>query len=302
MRRFALIAWPLALLAMIAVQNAARASVLSSHLTFDGIPDNINDDSRSEYVDVDGSLTLSLGDIAYGYVSVSDFVPTGNASPDELAIVFSATITGSGPTPGFVFTLGPTPAGSPYSLNTLLGLPLVSPVTPAGSIGVVVDLSGTDPLAPEVPDPAGAGALGAPFPGIWEMTIGLGAPGDFFEVFPGAIVPAPAIPRSERGGFSVLAFGVFPSSAIFLPVGVTHLDPLSAPSFHDVTLFSGTIAPNPAGPFGVPPGLSTWGFVDDSSFSVNVAAIPEPASVLVWGLLITFASGRAAARRRRLVA
>jgi len=317
MRRFGLMKFAACLLALVNVLTAssAMASVLSSHLTFDGIPDTIDDDSRSEFADVDGDGFVSVGDIAYGYISVSDFTPTGTASPDEIATVFSVAVTGViAPTlfnPGGGFALGPTPLGGAFSLDTLLGpaFVLANPgILPVGSIGVVVDLSGVDPLVPEVADPAGAGALGAPFPGIWELTVGFSSvavpdstgavnPADFFEISPGPGSPAPTTPRFERAGLSVLAFGAFPTLP-FIPVPVGHLDLVTVTS-HDITLYSGNISPNPAGPLGIPPGSSTWGFVDDSDFRANVP-VPEPVAMLIWGFGIIVGAGLVGVRRRPL--
>ena len=122
MKRFSLIVFAAFLLTLPTLLGGSRAvaSVLSSHLTFDGLPDTIDDDSRSNFFDVDMSGTITGGDVAFGIISVSDFSPSGTASPDEIATVFSVTVLGPSPT-GLGFSLGPTPFGTAQFPGCTLG-------------------------------------------------------------------------------------------------------------------------------------------------------------------------------------
>lgn len=295
----------LAVCALCVAAGNVQAGILSSHLTFDGVPDIMEDDSRANLFDPGGD-GFSIFDVVWGFVSVSDFNPSGNPSPDEVAILFAAEIYGTAA--NGTFQLGPVrpasngSANGAFTLGSLLGvgsplLPVVGPGAPFGAttadaIAVVVSNTGVDPLAPELGSLA---AFNAAFG--YEATIGVDpasvltgvVSGDFFHFFPVAVSTPPPVPgdliASETAGFSIFDHPFSPS-VIFLGVTATRLD-TGAKTVHDVRLFEGSVFLNDDT-------TSPWSLTDNSNFSLNPT--PEPTSLVIWGLLAFL--GFAACRRR----
>lgn len=92
-------------------------------------------------------------------------------------------------------------------------------------------------------------------------------------------------------GLTVL-YDVFGSSVIYLPVTVTDVFDSVTGSKHDVAAFGGVVSGSDG---------TNWnyagGFSDKSDFALN--AVPEPASIAVWGLLLGLVGAVGWAHRRR---
>ncbi len=296
-----LMGWVTALAVICATGLSTEASILGKYLTFDGAPDDLVGISRASIFDGDGSLDTSVGDVIYGFVSISD-TDLGDPSPDEIAVLFAAqildsTVDGGGNT---VFRMGavdPTTnagANASYTLSTLIndaGLsPQVDPSrAPAGAsasdaLGVVVTATGINPLSPEL----GSLADFAPAGFAYEATLGFDpastlSAGDFLQFQPLGVA---GIVGGLAGGFSIFD-DPFGSSVIYLPVDAARFD-TGASTPHDISLFNGVIFDNTSS-------SSPWDFTGASNFQLN--AVPEPASVATWSLL-AFA-GLVALRIRR---
>ncbi|MEZ6138611.1 MAG: hypothetical protein R3C53_27320 [Pirellulaceae bacterium] len=98
---------------------AAIAGTLSSQITHNGIRDNLVDQSFSRFVDTDGSLGYSVGDVITGYLRIDtidldvDLPGPTNPSNGQLGIVFAAEIK--------TLVTGGTGVGHTYSLGAISG-------------------------------------------------------------------------------------------------------------------------------------------------------------------------------------
>ena len=150
--------------------GAAQASILGNHLSFDGLEDFFEDDSRGSIYDPT-SDGFTVGDVIYGYISISDLTISGNPAAalgsDQIAIAYAVEIIGTYPSTGGPLTeapfggfyLGPSTVAG-YTVDDLVGPglkakvdPLLAPagVTTADALAIVVSNSGAvDPLAPEL--------------------------------------------------------------------------------------------------------------------------------------------------------
>ena len=303
----------LILLALIGLMAApAEASILGSHMSFDGFEDGFEDDSRASVYDVDGSGSgtpgdptddFSVGDVIYGFISVSDLDISGDPSAslggDEIVIAFAAVITGAltvdpteSPLGGWV--LGPSLVAG-YTVDDLVGPGLKATVDPAlapagattaDALAVVISNPGTtDPLAPEIADTVPAATpLFTAASWSYEMTLGFDPAGtDFFHF---ATVGFAGILGSEGSGVSVFD-DVFGPSVIYLPVLADRLDG-TPDTLHDVSLVNGVVHDT---------GSGTWDFTDNSDMGIN--ATPEPTSLAVWGALSALGLAAGWWRRRR---
>ena len=280
--------WVAALAAIGAGGLPCQASILGKYLTFDGTPDDLTGITRASLFDPGGNGT-SVGDVIYGFVSISD-TDVGDPSPDEIAVLFAAEIldetTGTGG--NTVFRLGAVNpasnggANAAFTLGNLISTPALQPkvdpgLAPAGAttsdaIGVLVTITGTNPLSPELGALSDFGPAGFQY----EATLGIDpasnlTSGDFLHFAP---VGFAGIVGGMAGGLSVFD-DPFASSVIYLPVTTDRLDDDNATP-HDVTMFNGVVNENQNA-------SSPWDFTGSASFQLN--AVPEPASVATWALL-----------------
>jgi hypothetical protein len=295
--------------------------VFSSYLTGDNQVDNFTDESRSAFIDADGSGGFSQNDILVGMIRFSNANPSGQAPnqniSQQLSIVFSATITaaptflggtGTGPDPlRFSYTLGPTDPTNAMSLPKLLDDSVQGGIADGdaiwnSAIGVLLENPSTtaNPIAfPGATVAAQMANFTSANGWSFDLLAGFDQSGtnrfgdtDVFEATANIVTSGPTaghITGNEAGGFSVLAG--FPS-ALLLPVDLIHVDATTMTS-HDVTLdYPDTVYKN----FGSPAISAPWTFSDQSSFSIN--PMPEPVSALIWlGLVSVF--GCVASSRRR---
>lgn len=274
----------------------AQASILGSHLTFDGTEDTLEDDSRAAFID-DGDTSFGVGDTIYGFISVSD-TSSGNPSPDEIAILFAFDVTGTTVSQdGTTYFTHSAPAAGLASFVDAAFAPVVSITTPglattADATFVIVANTGTrDPLSSEI---ANGGDLKGFIPAegwVYQATGGID-PGsaDFLHL------EASGGARAEFGGFTIFDHP-FGSSVVFLPVTVDNfaeedfVAPFSPTSTHDVAIDDATVTPK-----FLSPTAGGWTFVDSSNMRLN--AVPEPASFAIWGSLAGL--GLLLRKRRRI--
>jgi hypothetical protein len=281
--------------------SVAEAGILSSLLTYDGVQDDLTDESRSLLVDNDGNHTLSTGDDLFGFIRISNINGSGLSNAQNVVIAFSAVITSGGPIVGngvYDFTLGPVGAAGPISLTSLLGAGMLpASATPflSSAIFAVLESSTVNPLTNAAFNSAAdAFAQMKLFsPGNWTYDAlgGFGSnPDDFFEAELTAKAGGANVSGIEAGGFSILDQVFAGLGVSFLPVDVQHVDGVTVTS-HDIGLFNDSSITNQKSG----PNIAKWNFVDNAHFGVNPT--PEPASLLVWaGLLGTV--GLASRRRR----
>ena len=247
--------------------SSANAGVLSSLLSFNGIADVLIDQSRSNFDDADGNGVLSTGDVLSGFVSIDQADPDNDSldiidvnSPEAVVFAFAAEVTSVDAMSGLV-ELGPNAT----TLSSLLDADIAANITDPGTIFVALE-SAASPASPldesffDALDDFNAAN------GFEYVLSGGFADGtdDFFQFSP---VNLGGIVGIEAGGFTIFdsPFGDL------LPVSVERLD--GAPdSFHDTTLFNGTITDAPLG--------SSFDFANNSDFAIN--AVPEPTAMMTF--------------------
>ena len=247
--------------------SSANAGVLSSLLSFNGIEDVLIDQSRSNFDDLDNNGVFSTGDILSGFVSIDQADPDNDNlgiidvnSPDAVVFAFAAEVTGVDPE-NLVANLGP----NVEVLSSLLDSDIAENITDSGTIFVALEsaASPASPLDESVFDALDDFNAGNGFSFVLSGGFANGTD-DFFQFQP---VGVGGIVGIESGGFTVFdsPFGEL------LPVSVVRLD--GAPdSFHDTTLFNGTITNAPDG--------SAFDFNNNSDFAIN--AVPEPTAMMTF--------------------
>ena len=247
--------------------SSANAGVLSSLLSFNGTADVLIDQSRSNFSDNDQNGDFSTGDILSGFVSIDQADPDNDNlgiidvnSPDAVVFAFAAEVTGVDPET-MVANLGP----NVEVLSSLLDSDIAENITDSGTIFVALEsaASPASPLDESVFDALDDFNADNGFSFVLSGGFADGTD-DFFQFEP---VNSGGIIGIESGGFTVFdsPFGEL------LPVSVVRLD--GAPdSFHDTTLFNGTITNAPDG--------SAFDFNNNSDFAIN--AVPEPTAMMTF--------------------
>jgi hypothetical protein len=282
----------------------AHAGVLTSHLSFDGLIDVLDDDSVSLIVDNDSDSAISVGDYIIGVLRIGSTTKSGVLSnTDQLIGYFGFTVTAStnlaGPLVRVLSSSGINPAaGSGWSIDELFS-------TSLGATAGAAILS-KDPEATDITSLAFAPAITALAGYSVEAILGFSTnnafgDADYLEIQAssdandnGKIDFSELPPESatgafiaqEAGGLTVMSH-VMGSNIFFGAINSTHLDN-STQTSHQVGI-SGTISGRRSG---TPAG---WTLTDSTAFALN--ATPEPTSMLIWGVII--GTGVVAGRRRK---
>ncbi len=295
-------------LAALAMVASVQAGPLTSHLSTDGIPDVLDDDSVSFIVDLDGDMAISVGDIVSGVLRIGTTSANGVLDPtDQLVGVFSFQVRTSVGAPGPQVDLtngGVDPTlGTGLSIKEILDAagianPLVDDglLVPDGDDAPMIAVLSSDPNPVDITTVGPAGLPAALSAYSLDAILGFGNAADYLEVrsfldaddsgeVDFAELPAGfgGFIGQESGGLSVLHQA---SNLIFLPVASLHTDGATT-TFHDVDLQGTLFGPR----LNTPAGYQ----ITDSTF-LTVNAVPEPGSMAVWGMLIGV--GAVAYRRR----
>lgn len=298
-----------ALLISMSIVASTDASVLTSRLTFDGPihhtllfgspfqgggEDKLQDDSVTALVD-NGDGVIGIGDFVYGIINMTNTQAStqanqGISQTEQITIVFSAKFTGAGS--GGSFSLGPVADSlSDIDLRNLLSPSIIDDF----SLGAFDDTS----VFVVMSNPIGTAEVGGINPlnsnaniggavdansienvltnanGWTGDAIGGLLAGNFFE-----FLSTGGLSGLERGGFTITEKNF---SGFFLSVDVANFGGVITD--HDVTLDFGSV--NAAS---VEEQGKGWVFSDQGSFFVNVKAVPEPATAVVWSILLGFAT------------
>jgi len=322
MKRYVL----LALLAALLVGLCATTATASIGITFDGVPDTLDDVSKAMAVSSNDNY-LNVGDIVFGLVRIEKNITVSNnhvqisESLAEIIVAFAAEITGMtslDTSPNYIeYTLGvPSGANVGYLKNQLWAHPLV------GQNDMFAVLVMPEPGAPDPTGMTRADAYDAlNNTGGESFTVfatGTLATGDYFKVrmldrdgdkqialtiSGGEITGIPEYSTpSPLGTGATIGEERLGATYTFLPPGIVVASKVPLDDFtyasqtwHEVVL-TGYLKPLVAG--GKAEG--GWLFADHSTMSTNL--VPEPASVVCWLCLGGLALAGYAARRRKPVA
>lgn len=283
--------------ALAAVAQNASASVLANNMTFNGIEDVFVDESRSNVID-NGDGKLSAGDVIYGYVSFDERNLDGGGnepiSGGRLAALFSIKVTAETAPGSKIFLHGANDtAGSTFA--DLLDAGLLA----EGVGGAAIDSDAMFLIVESTtaPSPVNTATSLAWFTGAdWDIVATGGvvaANGDYLQVFDNSN-SITGLDYRETASLSVLQHT--------LGGGITFLDNVGADdftipgtsladAFGQIAIRSATITPNTNSDSG------SWALQDNGNFAFN--AVPEPASVAVWGAGLLVAVAAATRRRRK---
>jgi hypothetical protein len=286
-------------IAAVSTVGQAHAGLLFDFLTYDGIEDQLNDESRGS--SSGAPFAPAIGDIIFGVMRFSDVFPGEPAlNPPTVAAIFSARVAAT-PALG-VFSLAPVgDVLNPLDLRNLA--PMLT--TDSGLSDAVLDdaifvvasrlgdnnylfrgngiLAGPTAGGPLASDTAIIASIDAELSaaGGYDLTGGFGSdPDDFFTATLGLGF------FSEQGLFSVLGDSTG-GLVDYNPVPLFPLGPAS-----DIALRVGAVFPN-----GGSPSAPAWDYQDTADFFVN-PTVPEASSCLIWGGL-ALSAGYFGYRRRR---
>jgi len=316
MKRFLLTLCALAVLA-----GSAQASIVSRLGNAQPSDLFLEDDSRELLIDVDQSGSLSPGDVLLGYAKIAQTSPPAASANNDIYAVFSQTFDpvtfnaqaafgGTRYSGGFL----PTPnIGNGYSLQELLaGNNAVNPIS-ANALLAFVDVAGpavfSQDLAtvslPGLGNVDGAIASILDGEGTVQFTAGLSEAADFFqfETVPLGGVGQPAdfvlnpaatqtISTSTQLGnfgaglsvidnfiplatFNQTIISLFPQNNTGINWGQGNLYDLSVVNGNFGGIFDGV-------------GLQQGGglsFVNNADVVVNATVVPEPGTLLLWGVM-----------------
>jgi len=282
--------------------SSASASVFWDHVSADGAAvDEFKDASRALFFDRDGSGTVNAGDVAIGLIRFGQKTLQPSeaftyGATQQVIAAYAFTVGAPDPVVAGRFTLLPTIAADPLSLYSLsnAGIQGLMPVADWNkTFFVLLDKDGVtnpvdmDALGTTVMDNVIGNAAGAAGWTVDEIG-GEVKSQDFLEAQVGNInyavlgnVNSPLPIGQEAGGLTIQ----YDNQGItalngWLPVNVTHLDLITVTS-HDIT-FTATIEGLKDPVTGLP--NPNWTTQDSSNFDID-PVVPEPASVVVWGLL-----------------
>jgi hypothetical protein len=254
-----------------AIAQPASASVFTNALSFDGIPDTIQDNSVATVID-NGDGVLGVGDTVIGLLKWNDNISDGvSISPTSLAF-FVADIESMN---GSTYSLKAS-TNSTYNLATLFP----SLVKDTSTIGVLFSkVNGVDLTLGNL-----AAAIASLETGTWSVdaTFGLVESTDYFE----ANLPGATTAGSESGVFSVIVNNLGVSDEDILPVTAEGVTGSGDIAFY-ATLHNATTKQQANG----------WVWYDQASITVNV--VPEPASMMIWSLLGMVVGCKSLRRRKQ---
>lgn len=297
------------------------ASIFTAGLTYDGVPDVIQDNSVSTLVFDTGPLGVAdgiqnAGDVIAGVIkwNQNNTPPYANFGETTMAFFAIEVLTGPvasvqtiGPYSGLSFTLGPVnPLNGAFTMAGLL--PNQSAATGGGfnaqtMVAVFSDPGGQNltSVAPWTAWSNAAGMLDDTTSWGLDLTMGLVASTDFFQAIvadtngDGQITYATEFlglldgdqTGREAAGFTAIINNV----GTLLPVAFTDL--YGVASSADIALLSSTQLVQ-----GTPEQQAMgWAFADQSLVKLN--PVPEPVSLLIWSLLAAAGLGMTFWRRRR---
>jgi len=288
----------LVLFFLASVANAGN--ILPNNLTLNGLEDTSSlSKAILRLVDADTSSGISTGDIVFGLMHLTAFdLDGGGSSPvsDEIVVAVSAKIgTDLG---GGVFSVVPNSSGSFKLSDLLVNVPTFSTFDATKEIFAIVttpdnaldldDLNGaagTDAAALA----AITGELDSDY--MWEVTGGIDGGDDFFEIRTISLSLNP-----ESAALSVLddAHGFHDGeNGKYIPVSTNELSGAMALKSSDVVIkdsssFEIVVAD-----------LFQLQSVNDTDLGINIQAIPEPATFVVWGGLLGAVAFGGYRRRRK---
>lgn len=282
----------LTLIASALTGGQASAGVLTN--TLSNGRNTYEDKSRDIVVDVDGSKTLSAGDILYGFARLDNKATDPNSGPldtDTVYVAFSQTVVTIPASPFVAFA----PTVGAFSLSTLTG----DAIDPGAFFAVYQDAGGFGDL---LNNALGAANITTIAGGDLILTAGLGKPDDYFQAFP--IFSSLTLSNAFIGTtVAVFSAGLTVLQQPGLP-SVTFNENIAGSPFvgglptdrHQLVIGSG--AAQWAGPLDVTLNPSGYTYFDTLKVTVDVALVPEPMSMAVWGGLVGLGYIGAFRRRR----
>lgn len=275
-----------------------HASILGQYLTFDGTIDLIRDDSVGDF---SGSLAApAVGNVLQGVYSVNT-INSVSVQGNQTTVwgIYSLVVTGL---TNDVVTGAPViqfgaidpdlgTGNSIQELATSLGLTLPSTLRKGTMDDATLLIVTADEVIGDAPNFNTNFVTtlgGASFANTWslEMVMGLAEATDYHEVryIPEAVTYSLA--------YSVIRDVFGPGVEYLLATGTRQFSGLNLGVSDFVSVQNNIITIPPA--LGSPTG---WDFSDKGDFSIN--AIPEPASMALWSVLV-IGGGLMTYRRRRL--
>lgn len=281
--------------------QVSQAGILTDLLTLDGQDNVLEDNSRGVISDLDQNDVVSVGDVFTGLLRIDRRIsPSATSSMDDsqqVVLAYSLEVDQIDPIAGGVLhaiKYKAASAGTGLDIESLLD----DESKPAGftdwaSTAIAVmerTFGGNTPANNPVSNTTTAGmtligsVLGAGSGYTLDALVGFGDDTDFYHnlIFSGAGLSIPAIKAAngsstlgtQSGGLSVLYSDLGAAASVFLPVTATSvINNVSSP--HDIGVEGGILFGN---------NESNWDFADKANIRLNV--VPEPASVLLVGLLI----------------
>jgi len=281
--------------------QVSQAGILTDLLTLDGQDNVMEDNSRGVIHDLDQDTFISVGDVITGLLRIDRRIsPSATSSMDDsqqLVLAYSLEVDRIDPIAGGLLNAvkyKAASAGTGLDIKSLLG----DAHEPAGftdwaSTAIAVmekTFANNIPANNPVSNTTTAGmmlidsVLNSASGYTLDALVGFGDDTDFYHnlIFSGAGLSIPAIKAAngsstlgtQSAGLSVLYSDLGAAASVFLPVTATSVIN-NASSPHDIGVEGGILFGN---------NESNWDFADKANVRLNV--VPEPASVLLVGLLI----------------
>lgn len=277
------------LAAFLMIPSSADAGILENLLTFNGVADDLVDQSVDSFLDLDGSSSLSAGDVLFGIAQIDQVAPDGGSNidvpPARIGVAFAAEVESFvpagtiGTTAFFDVALGVVTDPANNSLSSLLGTGFNGTLTDDTIFAVFEQASG--PSLIDTINPSGAEALEIFNDTDFDLVLTGGIDplsDDFFEASIRVnTVSEDFLGGNQRGGFTIFTH-TFGGGAQFLPVDVLSIDGNSTTS-HDITINDGsTISPADD---------PSQGFAFENNVVFSINGVPEPTSCLAFmGVLV----------------
>ena len=296
--------------------GSAEAAIMFKNALAPLIVNNLEDDNAEILIDSDGSGTVTASDFILTIFTSPVIDPEGVPPPPTTSIgvgtgyneltgvslihVDTVDLIGNGATdPGNGilhddFTFNAPTLGEWTAITSLFG-PGITPTT-AGTMAMVWDDAAQDFFRDGTIVAGLASASGGTLAWEWGMS-GLAV------ADPDGVVRIHAAPGEGWRANAPVAF-VFSGMATFefaldnLLTGPAGVPLLPTTQFGGVAPFGGPLA-KVQGSGDLEPASATSGFAVFSDTDIYISPVPEPASLIIWGLLGTGCAGGALASRRR---